>query len=112
MLDAGTEFSDTKRWLNKKKIGVRVGEPGRHRQQAVVEGMNKTIGGGLLAFLNNNETVSGKLETNWIQFLPQILEAINDNLKPNKTEEPLGTKALENDDFDVKCGVTKKKRLR
>jgi len=105
MMDAGTEFADVKKWLKGKKIGYRVAETNRHRQQAVVESMNKTIGRGITQLLTNNELISGKLETNWIQFLPDILDAVNSNLSLNPKAPPLGNKKYEDENYDVLCGV-------
>ena len=111
MFDAGSEFADVIKWFKTKGVGIRVAETARHRQQAVVESMNKSIGKGIIQLLTNNEMISGKLETNWIQFLPDILTAINKNLRPPKKMPPIGNEKLEEDDYDVKCGVkTKNKR--
>jgi transposase InsO family protein len=43
-VDAGSEFkSDVKKWLENEGVTIRIAQPGRHRQQAIVERRNKLI---------------------------------------------------------------------
>ena len=114
MVDAGSEFSEAIKWFKnqKPKVGIRVAETARHSQQAAVEAMNKTIGRGITQLLSHNETISGELETNWLQFLPDILTAINSNLRSKKQIPQIANRELEEDKFDVKCGVKKKTKMK
>jgi hypothetical protein len=97
-VDAGSEFFDTKNYFRSKGVGVRIAATGRHKQQALVEYMNKTIGEAILKLQLNNELVTGETDKNWVTYLPDILKFINDHAKATKKVLP-----KENDEADVQC---------
>ena len=88
-IDAGTEFNATKKYYLDEKIGVRVASVGRHKQQSVVEAMNKIIGSTITKLQVHNEMIDGEIDRNWVEYLPTILDVINDeeNLKA-RTKPP------------------------
>lgn len=104
--DAGTEFNETKKWFLNQKIGVRTASTARHKQQALVEAMNKVIGGtitkihlhNVLANQVDDKTYDDYDEKDWVVYLPDILEEINKRTIKRK-EKPVD---------DVICGDTGK----
>ena len=97
-VDAGTEFKSVESYFNSRNIGVRVAATGRHSQQAVVERLNKEIGGTIAKLQLNNELVTGESETNWIIYLSDIIHLVNENAKKTKKTLP-----KQDDSADVKC---------
>jgi len=60
-VDAGSEFKGAvKHWLENKGIFIRVAQPARHRQQAIVERKNQTIGHILHQRMNAEELLTGE----------------------------------------------------
>ena len=96
--DNGSEFKSVETYFNSKNIGVRIAATGRHKQQAVVEALNKSIGGTIAKLQLNNELVSGESDTNWITYLPDIISLVNQHAK--ETKKPL---PKQDDSADVKC---------
>src|SRR5690606_15135715 len=73
-VDAGAEFKGSvKRFFNKKDIYIRVAMPGRHRQQALVERKNQTIGHVLQQRMAAQELVTGQTSREWVEFLPRVI---------------------------------------
>ena len=79
-VDDGTEFKKEFSNYFKTKLNIRVKEPGRHRQQAVVEHMNGTIGKLLFMKMSEEELKTNKINTSWVKFLPSVVEQINKHL--------------------------------
>jgi hypothetical protein len=80
-VDSGTEFADFPSYFKTKNIGVRIAAVNRHKQGALVEAMNKTIGSVILKLQMNNELASGLEDKEWVSYLPDILLLINENAK-------------------------------
>lgn len=101
--DKGTEFNNNLviNFFHDKNIGLRFSATGRHSQQAVVERMNRTIGETINKLQLHNENITGEEYTDWIDFLPDIIEAVNEHAK--ETKKPLPFK---NDNADVRCNGT------
>jgi len=97
-VDAGSEFIAVNSHFRSKGIGVRVAATGRHSQQAIVERLNKEIGGTIMKLQLNNELVSGESDSNWITYLPDIIKLVNENAKLTKKPLP-----KQDDSADVKC---------
>ena len=95
-VDDGNEFNEVLKWAKTKKIGRRVASVGRHKQQAIVENLNKQIGGTIMKLQLNNELAGGEIEKDWTVYLPDILEAVN---KRKFTKVP----PRPNVNADVKC---------
>jgi hypothetical protein len=96
--DSGTEFknSDVKAFMKTNNVLVKYALPNRHRQQSLIEYKNKIIGGNLMKIMNTKEIETNKTSKSWVQYLPKLIELINDNLpkpitKPIKNE-PIITK--------------------
>jgi len=84
-VDAGSEFkSIVKEYFKSKNIFVRAAQVGRHRQVAMVEGMNGIIGKALLMRQAAQELQTGEVSTEWIAFLPKVIKAMNQYLRMNK----------------------------
>lgn len=80
--DPGTEFgSEFHNYVVEQlKINHRKGKVARHRQQAVVESRNKTIGEAIHMRQISREEVTGKSNTDWTRDLKLIIEVINEEV--------------------------------
>lgn len=77
-VDSGTEFKGVvSKYFEDHAVNVRVAQPARHRQQALVERKNQTIGEALFKGMTWEQLESGEISTAWLQYLPDILKAIN-----------------------------------
>lgn len=77
-VDAGSEFKGKiKMYFNKHKVIIRVGKPGRHRQQCYVEWYNGIIGDALNKIMLIAETNSGVQSKVWKKYVPKIIEMLN-----------------------------------
>ena len=109
-MDAGTEFNATKAYYLKKKIGVRVASVGRHKQQSVVEAMNKIIGSAINELQVHNEMITEDVDRNWVEYLPTILEVINEEAhtrirKPKPKKETVLCEKTECDLLEIGAKV-------
>lgn len=88
--DSGTEFknSDVKAFMKDNNVLVKYALPNRHRQQSLVEYKNKIIGGNLMKIMNTKEIETNKTSKSWVQYLPKLIELINDNL-PKPITKPI-----------------------
>ena len=97
--DAGTEFKneEVKSYFEKLNTRIKYALPNRHRQQALVERQNKTIGTVLLRSQAHQEMTTGKNKKEWVKDLPLLIKLMNENV-PKKplidalSESPLSTK--------------------
>ena len=81
-VDAGREFAGAfKTYLDRAGTVVRYGEPGRHRQQALVESVNGILGRAIWIFQSGREMRSGRPDRRWADKLPEFVEAINEELE-------------------------------
>lgn len=73
------EFKPLKSWLKSKfpDIVVKIGFPGRHRQQSVVESRNAVLGDIILKRQLAEEAETGESSTEWLDDLPKIVKAFN-----------------------------------
>lgn len=77
-VDPGTEFkNEVKKWFENQGSSLRVGEPGRHRNQAVVENANKIIGSILHKRMAAEELQTGEVSREWVSDLPKLVQAMN-----------------------------------
>lgn len=95
-VDAGSEFKgDVKRYFDAKNIVMRVAQPNRHRQQAIVERKNQTIGHILHQRMNAEELLTGETSRVWVKYLPKVIKAINEEVKnwkqPKLSDDPVGS---------------------
>lgn len=82
-VDAGNEFKGpVKQYFNTNKVNVKVAMPGRHRQLAMVERKNQTIGTAIHKRQTAQELITGVQSKEWIEDLPHIIKAINRKAKP------------------------------
>ena len=77
-VDDGTEFKGvTKTYFDANKMIVRVAKTGRHRQQAVVERRNQSIGVKLFKRMAAQELITGEPSKEWIEDLHQVIKDLN-----------------------------------
>jgi len=102
-VDKGIEFNNNlfKDLFHSLNIGVRFASTARHNQQAIVERMNFTIGDTINKLQLHNENITGEEETDWIEYISDIVEAVNENAKKTKQALP-----PQDDSADVKCSGT------
>lgn len=100
--DAGTEFKnkEVKDYFTEHDVYIKYARTNRHRQQALIEAKNFTIGSNLNKIINAKELETGKTNKDWVQYLPKLIELINDNLPKPKikaiSETPMITKQNQN----------------
>ena len=100
--DAGTEFHGiTKTGLLKMGIHINYGKAGRHRQTALVERKNQTIGTLVHKLIIHDQIASGSDSSSWVETLPMIVKVINDKVEDQKVN--IDNKEYpHNDNFKVK----------
>ena len=97
-VDAGSEFKGkTRKWFDKNNIKVRVAEVGRHRQQALVERANQTIGSILFKRMTAQEILTGSESRHWTRDLPKLMKLMNAHIKERDVNVKIKT------DGDVVC---------
>jgi hypothetical protein len=90
VFDNGNENGDVylKKYLHEHKINVRMMQPGRYRQISSVKTSKRKLASILFRFMTNEELLTGEQSKHWVQEVPQLVEAINENLPPPNTEIP------------------------
>ena len=77
--DAGTEFQgDFNKYLKNENILHRVAMPGRHKQVANVESLNRTLGRLINGYMNTKERTKATIDKDWIDCLPIIRKELNE----------------------------------
>ena len=99
-VDQGGEFNNSafKQYFHDQNIGVRFAATARHSQQSIVENMNKNIGAAILKLQLNNELQTGESDSDWVTYLDDIINLVNDNARKTKK-----TPEKQDDAADVKC---------
>ena len=83
--DPGNEFKgELKKFFKDNGVYMSYGLPGRHRQVALVESLNKIIGTALHKRMTGQELLTGKKSVEWVEDLPVIVKAINKKAQPIK----------------------------
>ena len=96
--DPGSEFKGVfNQYFKDKGIYHKFGIPGRHRQQSLAEARNKQIGGTIIKLLQARELLTKKIQTDWVNDLPVIIEVLNDHLKKQKIKKMPETAECEGD---------------
>lgn len=76
--DGGSEFKSVfHKWVYDQNIYHKYGSPYRHRQQSVIESLNRQIGKLLILYLNQMTKRTGKEYTDWDAFLPEVRKVLN-----------------------------------
>jgi len=93
-VDAGSEFKGpVAKWFADKRISVRAANPGRHRQQALVERRNQIIAKALFRRMAAQELLTDETSKEWVEDLPKLIKIMNDRAKkmkkPKLTGEPI-----------------------
>jgi hypothetical protein len=76
--DGGTEFKGVfHSYLYDKSILHKVAEPGRHKQMANVENLNRQLGRLFNGYMNNKEEESGEVYREWTDVLETVRKELN-----------------------------------
>lgn len=76
--DGGTEFKkDFNEYLYDQNILHNVTQPGRHKQNANIESLNRQIGRMLNGYMNQKEMETGRQYKEWTDILPEIITKFN-----------------------------------
>ena len=94
--DQGTEFKgETKAFLDGLGIQVKYAKRDRHRQVAVVERANQTIGTLIHKRQTEEELLTGETSRSWVSDLPAIIRAINRKVDKTpikkQSDDPVGS---------------------
>lgn len=104
-VDAGSEFKTS--FVNAMaqiKVDVDVTKVGRHRQVALVERKNQTIGKVVHQLITNDELETGHSSSKWVEYLPMIVKAINKKIAsstPKNTIKSTGNPIYTTADLDL-----------
>jgi len=90
VFDNGNENGDVylKKYLHEHKINMRMMQAGRYRQISSVKTSKRKLASILFRFMANEELLTGEVSRNWVQEVPDLVQAINENLPPPNTEIP------------------------
>jgi hypothetical protein len=84
-VDAGTEFKGSvAKYLNYHGVNVRIANPGRHRQQAMVERRNQIIGTAIFKRQVAEELTTNAPAKDWVEDLPELITQMNKKTKKTK----------------------------
>ena len=84
-VDNGTEFKGVvAKFFQEKGTYIKRNKPGRHRQTALVERFNQTIGHRIFKTQLDKELQSGKNSRLWLHFYRGIIDNINNKAQPSK----------------------------
>lgn len=104
-VDSGSEFKgDVLKYLEDIGIIVKTGKPGRHKQQSVVEIKNRDIGKLLFKRMTEEELQTGEISKSWVDYLPEVINLINQNTKKKSPKKNLNPK-LDYQCFGNACDV-------
>lgn len=88
-VDPGTEFQgSTRLGLENMGIHFKVGKVQRHRQVAIVERRNQSIGYLIHKRITAEEIATDRASSSWVEVLPLIVKAINNRIKENAKKLP------------------------
>jgi hypothetical protein len=77
--DGGSEFKSVfHKWVYDQNIYHKYGSPYRHKQQSVVESLNRQIAKLLMLYLNKMSKKTQKEYTDWYMFLPNVRSSLNE----------------------------------
>lgn len=86
-VDAGSEFKGTvAKYFTDDGIIVRVAAVGRHRQQALVEKANQTLGSLLHKRMAAQEIITGQQSKEWVDDLPLLIKLLNEHIKKRESK--------------------------
>lgn len=96
--DPGTEFNNktTQDYFNSIGVGYRYGKTGRSRQQGVVEAKNKIIAKALFMRMTVNELQTGEKDTDWVEFVPDLVKELNKITKEQPKQKELTEPIISN----------------
>ena len=97
-VDDGNEFkAEVKQYFKKLKVHVRVGKPGRHRQQSSVECANKLIGQALHQRMAAQELLTGEVSREWFNDSRIMIKALDKRWQRKPPKRPEGLPKVSKD---------------
>ena len=101
-VDPGPEFKgEVQSYFQNHGVYIRVGEVGRHRQQAIVERAIQTIGNVLHKRMTGEELITGALSTEWVEDLPVVIKAMNRRAEKRKPKKHSSLAVCEGDSCNL-----------
>ena len=92
-VDDGSEFKgEFSKYFNSKSIFIRVAQPGRHRQQSLIEKKNSIFSKSMMAKMLAKELLTSEPNKEWIKGLNVLI----DNYNKNRSHEPLNIDDVKN----------------
>lgn len=87
-VDPGSEFKGAVKAYLEKTTFIRPGIPGRHRQQGLVESVNRILGRAISIAQAERELTKGRTDKSWVKELPAFVEEINKRLERKSPPMP------------------------
>mgnify|MGYP001302770206 FL=1 len=105
MTDSGSEFKNPlmKKYCVVSGIFHRLGKPGRHRQQGLVERYNQSIGYYLFRIMTMKQLLTKKINSEWVDHYKLVINEINKKVSP-MTEKLVSPAANGNSKHLLKIG--------
>jgi hypothetical protein len=91
-VDAGTEFKSVVQdyFINELGVLVKIGQPGRHRQQCYAERANQILQEPLIQRMTAQEMLTGETSTEWSLDLPIMVKTLNKSWQRDPPKIPRG----------------------
>jgi hypothetical protein len=95
-VDDGNEFKSVVKdyFINDIGVLVKVGQPGRHRQQCYAEKANQALQEPLIQRMTAQEMLTGETSTEWSQDLPIMVKKLNEKWQRQPPPIPRGAPKL------------------
>ncbi|DAC81536.1 TPA_asm: integrase [Capsaspora MELD virus 2] len=101
-VDDGSEFKgEVVTFFKERNVTMRVAQPKRHRQQGLVERANQTIGLALFKRMYSNEILDNKINSEWVDILPDIIKGMNERAAARKPMKYIETPLCEGDSCNM-----------
>ena len=97
-VDSGSEFKSVvlEYFINSLHVVVKVGQPGRHRQQSYAERANQELQKPLIQRMTAQEMLTGETSTEWSLDLPIIVKTLNEKWQRSSYSIPRGPPKITN----------------
>jgi IS30 family transposase len=93
-VDDGSEFKgECTEWFQSKDVHVRVAQPNRHSQQAIVESTNAIVAKYLFLQMNTDEIQTKVKSTIWQSRLSDCVKWINEKREKMRSSKPISPDA-------------------
>lgn len=97
-VDDGNEFKSVVKdyFINELHVLIKVGKPGRHKQQCYSEKANQVLQEPLLQRMTAQEMLTGETSTEWSQDLPIMVKTLNEKWQRQPLPIPRGAPKITN----------------